>query len=40
MNAAAPGYPPKYSHWGRGKTQEVRIVYNYLGEISETINEA
>lgn len=32
--------PPKYSHWGRGKTQEVRIVYNYLGEISETINEA
>jgi len=32
--------PPKYSHWGRVKTQEVRIVYNYLGEISETINEA
>lgn len=32
--------PPKYSHWGRGKTQEVRIIYNYLGNISETINEA
>ena len=31
--------PPKYSHWGRGKTQEVRIIYNYLGDISDTIKD-
>ena len=29
--------PPKYSHWSRRKTQEIRIIYNYLGDISETI---
>lgn len=26
---------PRFSHWARGKTQEVRIIYNYLGDISE-----
>jgi site-specific DNA recombinase len=31
--------PPKYSHWGRGKTQEIRIIYNYLGDISGTIKD-
>jgi len=30
---------PRFSHWARGKTQEVRIIYNYLGDISETIKE-
>ena len=30
---------PRFSHWARGKTQEVRIVYNFLGEISKTIKE-
>ena len=32
--------PPRFSHWGRGKTQEIKIIYNYLGDISETIKEA
>ena len=31
---------PRFSHWARGKTQEVRIVYNFLGDLSETIKEA
>ncbi len=31
--------PPKYSHWGREKTQEIKIIYNYLGDISGTIKE-
>lgn len=31
--------PTRFSHWARGKTQEVRIIYNYLGDISETIRE-
>jgi len=26
---------PRFSHWARGKTQEIRIIYNYLGDISE-----
>ena len=28
---------PRFSHWARGKTQEVRIIYSYLGDISGTI---
>jgi chromosome segregation ATPase len=31
--------PPRFSHWARGKTQEVRIVYNYFGDISEIIKD-
>jgi len=34
------GYAPgRYSHWAREKTQEIRIIYNYIGDVSETINE-
>lgn len=30
---------PRFSHWARGKKQEVRIIYNYLGDVSGTIKE-
>ena len=30
---------PRFSHWAKGKTQEVRIIYNHLGDISGTIRE-
>lgn len=31
--------PARFSHWARGKTQNVRIVYNYLDDISQTIKD-
>jgi len=31
--------PPQYSHWGRGKTQEIRITYNFIGDVSETFKD-
>jgi mannose/fructose/N-acetylgalactosamine-specific phosphotransferase system component IIB len=31
---------PRYSHWARGKKQEVQIIYNYLYDISEITKEA
>jgi len=31
--------PARFSHWARGKTQEVRIIYNYLGDVSKIIKE-
>jgi len=31
--------PPRFSHWARGKTQKVRIIYNYLEDISETLKD-
>ena len=31
--------PGRYSHWARGKTQEVRIIYNYLGDVSKIVKE-
>jgi hypothetical protein len=31
--------PARYSHGARGKKQEIKIIYNYLGDISETIKE-
>ena len=30
---------PQYSHWGRGKTQEILITYNFIGDVSETLKE-
>lgn len=27
----------RFSHWARGKTQEVRIIYNYLGDVSKIV---
>lgn len=30
---------PRFVHWAREKKQEVRIIYNYLGDISGTIKE-
>lgn len=30
---------PRFGHWAREKKQEVRIIYNYLGNISGTIKE-
>ena len=29
----------RFSHWARGKTQKVRIIYNYLDDISETFKD-
>ncbi len=31
--------PARFSHWARGKTQEVRIIYNYLGDVSKIVKE-
>ena len=31
--------PPQYSHWGRGKTQEIRITYNFIGDVSGIIQD-
>ena len=31
--------PARYSHWARGKTQEVRIIYNYIGDVSKIVKE-
>lgn len=31
--------PPQYSHWGRGKTQEIRITYNFIGDVAETFKD-
>lgn len=31
--------PARFSHWARGKTQEIRIIYNYIGDVSGAINE-
>jgi hypothetical protein len=31
--------PAKYKHWARGKTQKVRVLFNYVGEVSELIKE-
>lgn len=30
---------PRFSHWARGKTQEIRIIYNYIGDVTETIKD-
>ena len=29
----------RFSHWAKGKTQEVRIIYNYLEDISKTFKD-
>jgi hypothetical protein len=31
--------PAKYKHWARGKTQKVRVLFNYAGEVSELTEE-
>ena len=31
--------PARFSHWAKGKTQSVRIVYNYIDDISETFKD-
>lgn len=31
--------PARFSHWARGKTQEIRIIYNCIGDISGIIKE-
>ena len=31
--------PARYSHWARGKEQEVRIIYNYIGDVAGVIKE-
>ena len=31
--------PPQYSHWGRGKTQEIQITYNFIGDVSGIIQD-
>lgn len=32
--------PARFSHWARGKTQEIRIIYNYIGDISGIIKNS
>lgn len=35
-----PDYKPgRYEHWARIKTQEVRIIYNFIGDVSESLKE-
>ena len=31
--------PPRFSHWGCGKTQEIRITYNFIGDVSDIIED-
>ena len=31
--------PARFSHWANGKTQKMRIIYNYLDDISETFKD-
>ena len=31
--------PGRYSHWARNKTQNVRIIYNYLDDINAKLND-
>ena len=31
--------PARYSHWARSKTQNVRIIYNYLDDINAKLKD-
>ena len=31
--------PARFSHWARDKEQEVRIIYNYIGDVTDTIKD-
>lgn len=40
VEVGEPEYTPaRFSHWARGKTQRVRIIYNYIDDVSTALSD-